>query len=95
MQDALENKLSMSARAIRDHNEYKVLQKAGRGPHAKAIDVEVIGTELDDILLHSFAKKDSPQHCLEQEGALHESDLLMQDQRVASWARRYARKNPM
>ena len=64
-----------------------------KGPHVAQRDIEICGTELHDLLLRGYAP--SAVSDIKEREINIESGLLMQDQRIASWARRYARRKPM
>ena len=71
-------------------------------PHKNCRDVEILGTELhqtilSDFALHNTIRSDETRDARPVVAERHEeeSELLMQDQRIASWAKRYSRENPM
>lgn len=71
-------------------------------PHTSHRDIEICGTELRQMLLRDFADAPGATKKTAEKWALDsgsypsvESELMYTDQRVASWARRYSRKNPM
>ena len=93
MQAALEEGLQVDAAGQRDDNDL-----TSKGPHKTHRDVQLQGTEIRDVVLQDFSK-----HSDEGDVELDESqprldlysETLMDDQRLASWARRYARDIPM
>jgi hypothetical protein len=101
MEKALQEYLPLGAstqRALNTNN--------GKAPSTKQIDLEILGTELQDLVLRGFenAKKDKGKNKdvekkveMETQEVLPKlvSQLLMQDQRIASWAYRYSRLVPM
>lgn len=89
MLDAVQNRLPCDATAQRATND--VLSK---GPHIRQRDIEICGTELQDFLLQQYTPKVATNANLEVKAETG-SSLLMQDQRIASWARRYSRRSPL
>ena len=72
-------------------------------PYKNCRDVEILGTELQQTILSDFALQSKLKSDEMRDDARpvvyerheEESELLMQDQRIASWAKRYSRENPM
>lgn len=78
-------KLALDAQEQRTTNDSNSL-----GPHLKPTrNIELSGTELRDLIL------DHEAHDQLKSAAEHESPVLMEDQYIASWARRYSRAHPM
>lgn len=77
-------KLALDAAEQRIAND-----NASKGPHQKSRNIEVSGTELRDLLLDHEVREQL------ELSSDHESPVLMEDQYIASWARRYSRPNPM
>lgn len=83
-QEAALVKLAFDASEQRLANE-----NSSKGLHITSRNTELSGTELRDLLLNHDDTEGSAAN------TVMESPVLMKDEFIASWARRYSRPNPL